>query len=257
MPHRCRRLTASALSTTTPGDRWTLHAGDRALLGNRSGATRLGFAVLLKVFQADGRFPCRPEDVPLAAVEAVASQIRAALGLREATDDDAAALGGWLGQQVLALERRHDRLVAAARERCRALKLEPPSPDRLDRLVRSALHRQEETFCAAVLARLTARTVADLDSLLRPPVPDGAENHAADSLGTPPLLALRAGTGQASLKSVDEEAAKLQRIRALALPPDLFDGVPARVLLACRRRVGAEELYELRRYPARAAPCAT
>ncbi len=281
MPHRCRRLTASALSTTTPGDRWTLHAGDRALLGNRSGATRLGFAVLLKVFQADGRFPRRPEDVPLAAVEAVASQIgvsaaswrgypwqgrtigyhraqiRAALGLREATDDDAAALGSWLGQQVLALERRHDRLVAAARERCRALKLEPPSPDRLDRLVRSALHRQEGTFCAAVLARLTARTVADLDSLLRPPLPDGAENHAADSLGTPLLLALRAGTGQASLKSVDEEAAKLQRIRALALPPDPFDGVPARVLLAYRRRVGAEELYELRRHPAQAAPCAT
>lgn len=57
------------------GDRWTLRAADRALLGNKSGTTRLGFAVLLKLFQLDGRFPRRPEDVPLAAVEALAAQV--------------------------------------------------------------------------------------------------------------------------------------------------------------------------------------
>ena len=56
-------------------DRWTLLAADRALLGNKNGATRLGFAVLLKQFQADGRFPRRAEDVPMAAVEAVAAQV--------------------------------------------------------------------------------------------------------------------------------------------------------------------------------------
>ena len=56
-------------------DRWTLRAADRALLGNKTGSTRLGFAVLLKLFQADGRFPRRPEDVPIAAVEALASQV--------------------------------------------------------------------------------------------------------------------------------------------------------------------------------------
>ncbi len=43
-------------------DRWTLHAADRALLGNKTGATRLGFAVLLKLFQAEGRFPRRPKE---------------------------------------------------------------------------------------------------------------------------------------------------------------------------------------------------
>jgi len=37
--------------------------------------TRLGFAVLLKLFQADGRFPRRVEDVPATAVEAVAGQL--------------------------------------------------------------------------------------------------------------------------------------------------------------------------------------
>jgi len=250
-----------------------LRAADRALLGNKTGATRLGFAVLLKLFQAEGRFPRRPEDVSLAAVEAVAAQvgvpaaawrsydwhgrairyhrvqIRAALGFREATDEDATALAHWLTGQALALERRHDWLLSVARERCRALKLEPPSPERLERLVRSALHRQEEAFCAGVLARLPPETIAGLDGLLRSPVPGSAEHGGEDGRDLPRLLVLRAGTGQASLKSVDEEADRLRRIRALALPPDLFDGVPARVLLAYRRRVGVEELHELRRHP--------
>ena len=34
-------------------DQWTLHAEERALLGNKTGATRLGFAVLLKYLRAN------------------------------------------------------------------------------------------------------------------------------------------------------------------------------------------------------------
>jgi Domain of unknown function (DUF4158) len=262
---------------TDAEDRWTLRAADRALLGNKSGATRLGFAVLLKLFQTEGRFPRRPEDVPAAAVEVLApqvgvpaaawrgydwrgrtieyhrAQIRAALGFREATDEDAVALVRWLEERALDLERRHDRLLAAAREHCRALRLEPPSPDRLDRLVRSALHRQEEAFCAVLRARLPPETAAGLDALLRPPPDPGGAGDDGTETGRarppPPLLALRAGTGQASLRSVAEEADKLRRLRALALPAALFDDVPARVLFAYRRRVAAEELHELRRHP--------
>lgn len=66
------RPTAMTVDARDGDDRWALRAGDRTLLGNKSGTTRLGFAVLLKVFQAEGRFPRRPEDVPVAAVEAVA-----------------------------------------------------------------------------------------------------------------------------------------------------------------------------------------
>ena len=260
--------------STAADDRWTLRAADRALLGNKSGATRLGFAVLLKLFQADGRFPRRPEDVPAAAVEVIAAQggvpaaawrgydwrgrairyhrvqIRAALGFREATDEDAAALGRWLIGQALTLERRHDKLTAAARERCQALRLEPPSPERLERLVRSALHRQEEASCIALVARLPPGTAVGLDALLKAPAPGTGDAECGGVDREPSLLALRAGAGPARLQSVDEEAAKLRAIHALGLPADLFDGVPARVLLAYRRRVGAEELHELRRHPA-------
>ena len=250
-------------------ERWALHASDRTLLGNKTGATRLGFAVLLKMFQANGRFPYRLEEVPVAAVEAIASQIevpaeawrgydwrsraaayhraqiRDALGFREPTLDDTDALARWLEGQVSALEHRPDRLLMAARERCRSLRIEPPSPDRLDRLVRSVVHRHEEAWCDGLLARLPSATQAGLDALLKAPHSDvtgGKDNRA-------PLLALRAGAGHASLQSVGEEADKLACIRALALPADLFADLPSKVLLAYRRRVAAEELHELRRHP--------
>ena len=250
-------------------DRWALRASDRVLFGNKTGATRLGFAVLLKMFQVNGRFPQRIEEIPVAAVEAIASQIeipaeawrsydwrsrvaayhraqiRDALGFREATLDDTDALARWLEGQVCALEHRPDRLLVAARERCRSLRIEPPSHDRLDRLVRSVVHRHEEAWCDGLLARLPAETSAGLDALLKASPADATGGKDSRA----PLVALRVGAGQASLQSVGEEADKLACIRALALPADLFADLPSKVLLAYRRRVAAEELHELRRHP--------
>jgi hypothetical protein len=54
---------------------WTLDEGDAELLVNKSGATRLGFALLLKFFELEARFP-RREDVPKAAVEFMAGQVK-------------------------------------------------------------------------------------------------------------------------------------------------------------------------------------
>jgi hypothetical protein len=36
---------------------WTLGDSDGALIANKAGATRLGFALLLKFFELDARFP--------------------------------------------------------------------------------------------------------------------------------------------------------------------------------------------------------
>src|SRR3954453_13482998 len=108
------------------------------------------------MFQAEGRFPSRPEEVPVAAVEIIACQIgvpatawrsydwhsraiayhrfqiRDALGFRAAPVDDVKALPDWLDSQVPTLEHRSDRLLVRAHERCRSLGIEPPSSGRLD-----------------------------------------------------------------------------------------------------------------------------
>jgi hypothetical protein len=121
------------------------------------------------------------------------------------------------------LEHRPDRLLVAAREQCRSLRIEPPSPDRLDRLVRSVVHRHEEAWCDRLLARLPAEAPAGLDALLKAPNADATDGKDSSA----PLLALRAGAGQASLQSVGEEAGKLACIRALARSADLFADLPS------------------------------
>jgi hypothetical protein len=52
---------------------WTLDEDEFDLVGNKSGATRLGFALMLKFFELEARFPRR--DVPRAAVDFVAGQV--------------------------------------------------------------------------------------------------------------------------------------------------------------------------------------
>ena len=55
---------------------WTLLPREKDLLANKSGPTRLGFAILLKFFQYEGRFPRQTQEVPAPVVEHVARQVR-------------------------------------------------------------------------------------------------------------------------------------------------------------------------------------
>jgi hypothetical protein len=91
-----------------------------------------------------------------------------------------------------------------------------------------------------------------LDGLLWP-VAAGPQGPAAEPRADPGHAVLRhlqADPGHAGVEGMLEEIAKLERIRAVGLPPDLFGGVSARVLRAYRRRVAVEEPHELRRHPA-------
>ncbi|GAA5503815.1 hypothetical protein Dxin01_03578 [Deinococcus xinjiangensis] len=56
-------------------DVWTLLPAERELLGNKTGPTRLGFAVMLKAFQHEGKFPYNSHEVPELVVEYVARQV--------------------------------------------------------------------------------------------------------------------------------------------------------------------------------------
>lgn len=45
-------------------EHWTLLPDEQALLGNKTGCNRLGFAVLLKFFQLEARFPEQKNEIP-------------------------------------------------------------------------------------------------------------------------------------------------------------------------------------------------
>jgi hypothetical protein len=105
-------------------DAWTLVEGDWELVGAKAGAARLGFSVILKFYEIEGRFPAYPEQVPSAAVDYVASlvkvdprlfgryswrgrtierhraQIRKAYGTRPPNEADEDRWAQWLGDEI-------------------------------------------------------------------------------------------------------------------------------------------------------------
>ncbi|SFT93833.1 protein of unknown function [Actinopolyspora lacussalsi subsp. righensis] len=54
---------------------WTLVGDEWRLVGNKSVSTRPGFALLLKFFEIEARFPRYDEEVPPQAVGYVAEQV--------------------------------------------------------------------------------------------------------------------------------------------------------------------------------------
>jgi len=236
---------------------WTLDEDEVGLLANKSGATRLGFALLLKFFELEGRFP-RREDVPKAAVEYVAEQVKVdpALfaeyawsgrtieyhraqvrdfhGFRQATVADEDKLIFWLAADICPVETSRDRLRAALSARCRQERIEPPTPGRVERLVGAAEAMFEREFTAAVLGRLPVSAVTRLGELITvaDPDPDGGSGGGMRSF----LQELKEDPGSIQLDTLLAEIVKLERVKAIGLPEGLFEGVSEKVVEAWRAR---------------------
>ena len=57
-------------------DTWTLTGTDWDLIANKAGATRLGFAAMLKFYEIEGRFPAYREEVPPAVIRYLGSLVK-------------------------------------------------------------------------------------------------------------------------------------------------------------------------------------
>ncbi len=172
-------------------DHWTLLSSELGLVSeSKTDHNRLGFAALLKYFQLEGRFPQFKHEIPSPVLFHLAKQlqlsaetflrydwqgrsiklhraaIRTFFGYRETTLIDTHDLTEWLCQQVLPSNRQEDFLKNALYTRCRELQLEPPTSQRLIRLIHSAIHIYDERFCATIMQKLSADTRQQLDNLL-------------------------------------------------------------------------------------------
>lgn len=124
---------------------------ERKLIGNKTGASRLGFAILLKYFQQEARFPSKKQDIPKVVVEFIAQQlglssalfeeyrwgagernftyhrkqIREFFGFRELTAKDNELLIEWLNEQVQ-FTHDIDYLKSQANSLFRKWQVEPP-----------------------------------------------------------------------------------------------------------------------------------
>jgi len=180
------------------------------------------------------------------------TEIRARFGFREATVADAQTLTAWLRDHVAGeADGQIAPLIERLEARCRELAIEPPTADRVERIARTALRAHEEQFHADIYARLSPENRERLEELLGSAEGEGDPLVAEEVPGSAPaaLLALRGNPGRPSLATMQEELAKLELIRRIDLPADLFDHASPRELERCRRRVAVEAPHELRRHP--------
>ncbi|CAL9654563.1 Tn3 family transposase [Streptomyces sp. enrichment culture] len=250
---------------------WTLLENDMKRVRNKSGATRLGFALLLKFCEVEARFPESAQEVPTVAVEYVAQQvkvpagawadydwqskaihrhrgeIRAAYGFRANTEEDQDRLAAWLATELCSVGLSRDRLAAAVVARCRNDHIEPPAPGQVRRLVGKAVKDFEKRFCRSTLDRLSHTTRSRLEDLI---AGDGIE-HGADGAvaggGRSHFTELKTDPGAPGLESLLAEVNKLERVRRLDLPADLFADVSEKLVDAWRARASKEYPANLER----------
>jgi len=249
-------------------EHWTLLVDEQELIAGKRGSTRLGFALLLKFYVRLGRFPRGRSELPDEAVVFVAKQvgvppgelgfyewagstigyhrwqIRAYLGFRECSVQDADTLTGWLAVNVCETERRHDQVREELLMRCRGERIEPPAAKRVDRIVRSALHQAEQTLTRRIVQAIPADVVERLHALV---AVDGMEDDdlVADSV----FGLIKSVPGNVSLDSMLTETRKLRAVRAVGLPAGLFAGVAPKVVAGWRARAAVESPSHLREHP--------
>ena len=247
---------------------WSIQPDEEQLLVRRQGANLLGFVLLLKFFQYEGRFPEQKYEIPRMAITFVANQlnllpeqfqdynwrgrsiqnhraqIRQFTGFRQATVADQNQLRTWLVDTILSQEQDYHHLKLKVYAQLRSLQIEPPTPARIERLIRSAQRLFERQLFSSTLQQLSKQTQTELDELIQEPkVTPGKE------IPDPPLSALKKDPGPVGLNSLLSEIIKLQRLRQVALPDALFSHLTPRVLECYRLRVETETLSELRHHP--------
>ncbi|MDT5283608.1 MAG: hypothetical protein QOJ20_4803, partial [Mycobacterium sp.] len=252
---------------------WLLSPDEHDLLGESGGASRLNFAILLKAFQLDGRFPEQRGDVAESVIAFLSrqigvppevyleedwserthrrqrAQVREHCGFHAFRGEDEAAFVDWVSERVVSPNPEAEVLKIVAYGHLRAHHVEPPGPARLRRLLDTAVARRTQRLVGTTAARLPSPTRAALDAL----VDTGASESDTDQLPLFPvrseLAAVKDGAGAVKAETVLEEIHKLKTLRALDLPEHLFHDVSATLVAHYRQRAATEPPRELRRHP--------
>ena len=170
---------------------------------NKSGSTRLGFAAMLKFLGWKGRFPRGRFELPDDAIEHLARQvkvpaveigsydfagrqiknhrreIRNRTGFRICSVADAEALAGWLAKHIAQDERRVEHVRVLLLGHCKDERIEPPTPERVARIVDSGIRQADAMLVATVIARLKRRHITGIEALLKASVDIDVETAAA------------------------------------------------------------------------------
>ena len=158
-------------------ENWTLLPTELELVRNKVGGNQIGFALLLKHFQIFARFPDNQSSIPNAIISYLANQIdlpeslysdydwqgrsakvyrveiRRLFNFRVATVQDSVQMSDWLIKEILPSEQQIEPITQFVYQRFRELQIEPITSGQIKRLIRSAIHQHETSFCSPTLSQ--------------------------------------------------------------------------------------------------------
>ena len=256
-------------------EEFTLLPSELEVLGNSRSHNRLGKALMLKFFQHEYRFPENASEIPDEIVEYVAQQLRLSkevldeynwegrslkehrkeirerMDFRPATRNDQKALLTWLVNEALPHEYRAAHLEQLICQRLRREHIEPPTKNRIDRIVVSAISQHEKAFFAETYGRLSATTRANLRQLIHQVAAldeeVDLEERDESTLKQYPIHDLKTGAGEPKVNNIKKVAARLKLLQEVGLPSDLFADVPLPFLQQYQQQVAVESISNLQR----------
>jgi len=242
---------------------FTIRNEDRAILAQaRTDRSRLGLAIVLKVFLFLGYPPDYKEEIPIVIIERISRQlgldptlfqgyrgkdriwmrhlsaIREWSGFRPCEKKDRAILLEWLLSARKGVVERKE-LMAAAISRCRECRLELPPEAKLWRVINSARRQSLEILYRTIAERIDQPMREHLDKLIEP---TELEFSQYDWVKSPP--------GPMGMTTILDEVAKLQFIRRFGIDSDrVFSGISRKILKYLKNRARAEDAFQIRRHP--------
>ncbi|MCL2321000.1 MAG: Tn3 family transposase, partial [Oscillospiraceae bacterium] len=243
---------------------------------NKSGTTRLGFAVLFKFFQYEARFPNHKNEIPKEVILYISkqlncesysfedyewnsrnikyhrAQIRQYFGFREPTIEDTNLIMEWLSKNAFYYDADVENLKEVAYSKFRELHIEPLTPERMERITRISIFTCESQFFQETYDKLSEVIMCKMDNLIE--YLDSYESsdfnyNTETEAESMTFSELRSDPGRIGIESVFREVNKLRTIKQLEIPNTLFNNIPKKVLKKYKERVTTEDLREIRRHP--------
>jgi hypothetical protein len=237
-----------------------------------TGKNKLAFAVMLKFFQSEGRYPSNDDflsatlmaclvdqlgllsadnldgfDWDSATAKRFRQEIRHLYGYKKATKRDINRLKSWLMIHALPNAPTLPQCLEQAYQFLQDKKIDPFTPKQLERYVRRAMHHFEQQFFSDIYAQLSADTTKTIDRLLDDA--DSEEGRQPDeSVAEIKLRQLKKETSSAKLKNVEFEIRKLNQLKSVFLPLQVFQSIPRKYLQKYYTRVLAESPSHIIKY---------
>ncbi|MCZ9329678.1 hypothetical protein [Nocardia farcinica] len=153
----------------------------------------------------------------------------------------------WLVEEVTQVERSGERVREHLLAELRRRKLEPPTTGRIDRIVAAGLSRGEEVLFDRVMSRLSTEVVARLVALVAPAADEAGELEGGSAV----LASIRSDPGNVSSNTMLTEIAKLEAVREIGVPVEVFADIAPKTAKNWRARAAAESPSHLRGHPLR------